>query len=264
MAESLLIFLVTGAAAGVLAGLFGVGGGLIMVPALAFLLPGLGVAPAVVMHVAVGTSLAVIAMTSLSSARSHHRRGGVDWALLREFAPGLAAGAIVGALVADALASETLRRIVGVGALLVAVQMFLDARPAGDAARAPAPFQHTAAGGIIGLLSSLIGIGGGSLTVPYLSWFGLPMRQAVGTSAACGVPIAWAGALAFMVTGLDEPGRPPWSAGYVSLTGFASLAVASVLTAPLGARLAHRLPPAVLKRLFAVLLAVIGAKMLWG
>jgi len=264
VADALLIFLATGAAAGILAGLFGVGGGLIMVPALAFLLPGMGVAPAVVMHVAVGTSLAVIALTSLSSASSHHRRGGVEWGLFRDFAPGLAAGAVLGALVADALASDVLRRIVGVGAVLVSVQMLLDRKPAPHAVRAAAPLQHTAAGGVIGLLSALIGIGGGSLTVPYLSWFGLPMRQAVGTSAACGVPIAWAGAIAFVVTGLGEPGRPEFSAGYVSLSGFGGLAVASVLAAPLGARLAHRLPPAVLKRLFALLLAVIGVKMLAG
>lgn len=260
--ESLLLFLLTGAAAGLLAGLFGVGGGLIMVPALAFLLPGLGVEPAVVMHVAVGTSLAVISFTSISSMVSHHRQRGVRWPLFRVFAPALAAGAVLGALLADATASELLKRIVGIGALLVAAQMLLDRKPEARTEKNPGAVVHGAAGTTIGLLSSLIGIGGGSLTVPYFSWFGTPMRQAVGTAAACGVPIAWAGALAFMATGLGEPGRPPLSIGYVSLSGFGGIAVASVLTAPLGARLAHRLPPKVLKRSFAILLFVIGLGML--
>jgi uncharacterized membrane protein YfcA len=194
---------------------------------------------------------------------AHHRRGGVLWPLLKRFAPGLVAGAMAGAFVADALHSDTLRRIVGVGALLVSLQMFLDLRPAGHGRMPPGP-AITAGGGVIGLLSSLIGIGGGSLTVPFLSWCGVPMRQAVGTSAASGVPIAWAGVAGFIVAGLGEAGRPPLSLGYVALPAFACIAIASVLTAPLGARLAHTLPPVLLKRGFAVLLAVIGLKMLVG
>ena len=260
--ESLPLFLLTGAAAGLLAGLFGVGGGLIMVPALAFLLPGLGVEPAVVMHVSVGTSLAVISFTSLSSMGSHHRQGGVLWPLFRVVAPALAAGAVLGALLADIASSLMLKRIVGIGALLVAAQMLLERKPEALAPKKTGATIHAAAGTILGLLSSLIGIGGGALTVPYFSAIGTPMRQAVGTAAACGVPIAWAGALAYMLTGLDEPGRPAWSIGYVSLAGFAGIAVASVMTAPLGARLAHRLPPKVLKRGFALLLAAVGAGML--
>lgn len=263
MLTTILIYLLTGAVAGVLAGLFGVGGGLIMVPALAWLLPAQGVAPAITMQMAIGTSLAVISATSVSSMLAHHRRGGVLWPLLKSFAPGLAAGAIAGAFVADALHSDTLRRIVGIGALLVSVQMFLDLKPAGHG-KMPPPPGIAAAGGVIGLLSSLIGIGGGSLTVPFLSWCGVAMRQAVGTSAAAGVPIAWAGAIGFIITGFAEPGRPPLSLGYVALPGFAGIAVASVLTAPLGARLAHALPPKLLKRGFAGLLAVIGLKMLLG
>lgn len=262
--ESLLLFLLTGAAAGLLAGLFGVGGGLIMVPALAFLLPGLGVEPRVTMHVAVGTSLAVISFTSISSMVSHHRRNGVRWPLFRAFAPGLVLGALLGALLADVTPSEALKRIVGIGALLVALQMLLERQPEARTEKNPGVAVHATAGTTIGLLSALIGIGGGSLTVPYFTWFGIPMRQAVGTASACGVPIAWAGALAFMATGLGEPGRPALSIGYVSLAGFGGLAVASVLAAPLGAHLAHRLPPKVLKKSFAVLLLVIGLGMLLG
>ncbi|MGH8442036.1 MAG: sulfite exporter TauE/SafE family protein [Nevskiaceae bacterium] len=261
--ETLLIYAVTGVAAGLLAGLFGVGGGLIMVPALAFVLSWQGVGPAVVMHVAVATSLAVISATSVSSMLAHHRRQGVLWPVFLRFAPGLALGAIAGAFVAHALPGLVLQRIVGAGAVLVAIQMLLDRKPAqghglpGDAAL-------LSAGGVIGLLSALIGIGGGSLTVPFLTWRGVPIRQAVGTSAACGVPIAWAGAAGFVVAGWAAAGRPEFSLGYVALPAFAAIAVASVATAPLGARLAHRLPPRALRRAFAVLLVVIGVLLLSG
>jgi hypothetical protein len=261
--ETLLIFVATGAAAGLLAGLFGVGGGLIMVPALAFVLPWQGVGPAVVMQVAIGTSLAVISATSVSSMLAHHRRDGVLWPVFRRFAPGLAAGALAGAFVAHALPGTVLQRIVGVGAILVAIQMFLDRQPTSRHG-VPGPAGLFGAGGTIGLLSALIGIGGGSLTVPFLTWCGVQIRQAVGTAAACGVPIAWAGAAGFMLAGAAVAGRPSFSVGYVALPAFAGIAVASVLTAPLGARLAHHLPPKQLKRAFAALLLVIGALLLSG
>lgn len=265
MLDLLLIFALTGAAAGLLAGLFGVGGGLIMVPALAWILPRQGFADDVVMQMAIGTSLAVIAITSLSSTRAHHQRGGVLWPVLLRFAPGLMAGALVGAYVADQLTGHTLKTIVGSGAILVAIQMLLNRNPVSTtAATPPATAELLGAGGLIGLLSSLIGIGGGSLTVPYLSLRGVGMRQAVGTAAACGVPIAWAGAVGFMLTGHGHAALPAWSLGYVSLPAFLGIAVASVTTAPLGARLAHRLPPLLLKRLFALLLAAIGLRMLLG
>jgi uncharacterized membrane protein YfcA len=259
--DALLIFALTGAAAGVLAGLFGVGGGLIMVPALAFLLPLQGVGPAVVMQVAIGTSLAVISATSISSMLAHQRRGGVLWPAFRLIAPGLALGAVGGALLAHVLSGTVLQRIVGVGAVLVAIQMFLDLQPR-VARTLPGAAGLLGAGTVIGALSSLIGIGGGALTVPFLSWRGVPMRQAVGTAAACGVPIAWAGAAGFVFAGWSVPGRPDLSLGYVALGAFAGLAVASVLTAPLGARLAHRLPPRALKRAFALLLVVVGVTLL--
>ena len=260
---TLLIFALTGAAAGILAGKFGVGGGLIMVPALAFVLPALGVPAAVVMQVAIGTSLAVIGATSISSTRAHHQRGGVRWDLLRGFAPGLALGALGGAFVAHALSGGVLKNTVGIGALLVSAQMFFGAqpRPREPGALMPAG-ELLAVGSGIGLLSSLVGIGGGSLTVPYLSWRGVPMQQAVGTAAAGGIPIAWGGALGFVVSGWQTPGLGGAYLGYVSVLAFLGLAVASVLTAPAGARLAHALPARTLKRAFAVLLASIGLLML--
>lgn len=266
--EQLLIFLVTGAAAGVLAGLFGVGGGLIMVPALAFVLPLQGFGPQVYMQSAIGTSLAVISLTSISSTLSHHRRGGVHWPVFWRFSAGLAIGALLGAWVADQLSGDALKRIVAIGALLVSLQMFYKSLRPGTASPSPvstpsAP-ELMGAGGVIGALSSLIGIGGGSLTVPYLSARGLSMHQAVGTAAAGGVPIAWAGALGFIITGWSHAELPGWHLGYVSLGAFAGLAVASVSTAPLGVRLAHRLSPQLLKRAFATLLFLIGVKMLLG
>jgi uncharacterized membrane protein YfcA len=275
--EALLIFAVTGAAAGVLAGLFGVGGGLIMVPALAFLLPHQGVGPDIVMQVAIGTSLAVIGLTSISSTIAHHRRGGVLWEAFTLLAPGLALGAVLGAVTAHALPGLVLQRIVGIGAILVAIQMFLELQPAEkrvrsfipgspDPASSPGKIDLTLffGGAVIGALSSLIGIGGGSLTVPFLSWRGVEMRKAVGTAAACGVPISWAGAMGMAGAGWDAEGLPDFALGYISVTAFAGLAAASVLTAPLGARLAHRLPPRVLKRAFAGLLVVVGATLLLG
>lgn len=259
--ETLLIFAATGAAAGLLAGLFGVGGGLILVPALALVLPWQGVGPGVVMQVAVATSLAVISATSVSSMLAHHRRGGVLWPVFARLVPGLAAGAVAGAFVAHALPGAVLQKIVGAGALLVAAQMLLDRQPAVQAGL-PGTAALLGAGGAIGLLSALIGIGGGSLTVPFLSWRGVGMRQAVGTSAACGVPIAWAGAAGFVAAGWSVAGLPEYSFGYVALPAFAGIALASVATAPLGARLAHHLPPRQLKRAFAGLLVVIGVLLL--
>jgi len=264
MLESFLIFAFTGAAAGVLAGLFGVGGGLIMVPALVFVLPRQGVAPEIIMQVAIGTSLAVIGVTSLSSTRAHHTRGGVRWDVLKAFAPGLALGALAGAFVAHALKGRTLEIIVGTGALLIALQMLRGNPPGGSDASLPAPpaLELLGVGGLIGVLSALVGIGGGSLSVPYLAMRRLPMVQAVGSAAAGGIPIAWGGTLGFVMSGAGLVGLPGPHLGYVSLGGFVGLAVFSVMTAPLGARLAHRLPAVRLKQGFAALLAVVGTLML--
>ncbi|MGB1580588.1 MAG: sulfite exporter TauE/SafE family protein [Nevskiales bacterium] len=256
----MLIFLAVGAVAGLTAGLFGVGGGMIIVPALAFMLPGLGVDSAIVMQVAVGTSLAVISATSISSTLAHHRRGGVLWDVFKALAVGLVVGALIGAVIADYVSSLVLRRIVGVSALLVAIKMWLDLKPKAHTPL-PGPLGLSISGGLIGSASSLIGIGGGSLTVPFLSWCSVPMQKAVGTAAAGGIPIAWAGMLGFVITGWGEPGLPAWSLGYISLPGFVGIAVASVSMAPVGARLAHSLPPHILKRCFALLLFAVGIEM---
>lgn len=259
------IFLATGAIAGLLAGLFGIGGGMVMVPALALVLARQNVPQTIVMHVALGTSLAVIAATSIVSTRAHHRRGGVRWDLLRWYGPALAVGALLGAFVADALPGAALRRLVGVSSLLIALQMALDYK-FGALERLPPPqrAELAGAGGIVGLLSSLIGIGGGSLTGPYLALRGLELRQSVGTAAAGGIPIAWAGALGYIVAGWDAAGVPEPALGYISGSAFGALAVASTLTAPLGAKLAHSLSPRRLQRAFALMLLLVGVEMLRG
>ncbi|MGQ0698029.1 MAG: sulfite exporter TauE/SafE family protein [Panacagrimonas sp.] len=263
--ESILILVATGAVAGVLAGLFGVGGGMVMVPALALALAAQDVPEAIVMHVALGTSLAVIATTSLTSTLSHHRRGGVRWDLLRWFAPGLAIGAAVGAFVADVLPGLALRRLVGVSSLVIAVQMAFDYKfGALERIAPPRPPELGAVSFVIGVLSSLIGIGGGSLTGPYLALRGLELRQSVGTAAAGGIPIAWAGAVGYMLAGLDAEGVPSPSLGYVSLGAFVAMAFVAALAAPLGARLAHSLAPRKLQLGFAFMLLCVGLQMLFG
>lgn len=261
--ENLLIYLATGTVAGLLAGLFGIGGGMVMVPALAIVLTGQGVSPTIVMHIALGTSLAVIALTSISSTLSHHRRGGVRWDALRWYGPALAIGALLGAFVADALPGTALRKLVGVSSLLIALQMAFDYRfGALDSLGPPRHPELGIAGGIVGLLSSLIGIGGGSLTGPYLALRGFEMRQSVGTAAAGGIPIAWAGAIGYIVAGWQEPGVPGPALGYVSGSAFAGLAVASTLVAPLGARLAHHLSPRKLQLAFSGMLVLVAFEML--
>ena len=262
---TLVIFLCTGAVAGVLAGLFGIGGGMVMVPALVFVLSAQGLPQDIVVHVALATSLAVIALSSISSTRSHHRRGSVRWDVLRIYGPALAIGALLGALIADALSGGFLKRLVGVSSLLIALQMALDYRfSALEGMAKPGRAELGAAGGVVGVLSSLIGIGGGSLTGPYLALRGFDMRHCVGTAAAGGIPIAWAGAVGYVIAGWGVAGVPQPSLGYVSGSGFLALGAASTLCAPLGARFAHSLSPRTLQLAFAAMLTVVGCLMLFG
>ena len=257
----LLLYLVLGGVAGTLAGLLGVGGGLVIVPALLWVFRANGFDEAVVAHLAVGTSLGTIIPTSLSSIRAHHRRGAVLWPVVGRLAPGIVVGAWLGAAIADRLATPWLQRVVGAFALIVAAQLLRGERPAAHRGL-PGPAGLAAVGTGIGSLSGLVGIGGGSLTVPFLTWCSVDIRRAVATSAACGFPIAVAGAIGFVAAGWHVPGLPPGSTGFLYWPALAGVAAASVLTAPLGARLAHTLPVAVLRRVFAAVLAVVGAKLL--
>jgi len=256
-------FAAVGAVAGLCAGLFGIGGGMIIVPALVLLLPVYDVAPAILTQVAVASSLACISIISINSAWSHHRRGAVRWPTVWRMVPGLLLGGVAGAAIAHYLPSLALQRLVGTFALLAALRMVLGWRT-GSRRTLPGTTGLFTAGGIIGALSSLVGIGGGTLTVPFLEWCDTPMHQAVGTSSACGAPIAWAGVAGFMLTGWHVAGTGAYSLGYVSLPAFVGIVAGSALFTPLGAQLAHRLPVRLLKQIFAILLATVGVRMWLG
>ncbi|NIP73656.1 MAG: sulfite exporter TauE/SafE family protein [Gammaproteobacteria bacterium] len=254
-------YMLLGGFAGTVAGLLGVGGGLIIVPVLAVLFARTGIAPDVLMHLAIGTSLATIVATSIASAYAHHRHGSVRWDTWLRLAPGIVLGAWLGAALADYLAGAALRRFFGVFELVVAAQMGLALRVAPHR-RLPGSAGTALAGVVIGTVSAIVGIGGGTLTVPFLTWCNVSIRNAVATSAAVGLPIAVAGMLGYLVAGWEEPALPNGSLGYVYGPALGGIVVTSLLFAPLGARLAHRLPTAVLKRVFALVLAALGVYML--
>lgn len=261
MLQELLLYLVGGAAAGVLAGLFGVGGGTILVPVLLVVFRHTGVEESLWMHMALATSLAVIVLNAVSSLRAHHRRGAVRWPVVRRLTPGVIAGAVAGAVVADQLTTRALGLIFALFLLAVGLQLLLARQPKPHR-QLPGAAGLAAAGGGIGVVSALVGIGGGSLTVPYLAWCNVPMAQAVATSAAVGLPIALGGSAAYALVGMDQPLLPDWSLGYIYLPAFLGMAVAGTLCAPLGARLAHALPAPRLKQAFGGFLILIGIRML--
>ena len=213
------------------------------------------------MHMALGTSLAIIMLTSLSSIRAHHQRSAVLWSVCGRLTPGIVLGALSGAVVADALPGPVLKPVFGIFELLVALQMWLGVRPSLQRNLPDWPGMSVA-GWVIGSVSAIVGIGGGTLTVPFLTWCRIGIHNAVATSAACGLPIAVAGTLGFIATGWNETGLPDMSSGYVYWPAFAAVAITSMLFAPLGARLAHALPPNRLKKFFAIFLAILGVRML--
>ncbi|MDY7218437.1 sulfite exporter TauE/SafE family protein [Denitrificimonas sp. JX-1] len=256
-----LLYLLLGAAAGVLAGLFGVGGGLIIVPVLVFSFSAQGFAPEILTHLAVGTSLATISFTSINSIREHHRRGAVQWDLFRWLTPGILAGAAIGGLTAALIQGPILQKIIGAFAIIIAIQLALNLTPKGTQPTPKKP-ELIAAGSIIGWASAIFGIGGGSITVPFLVWRSIAMQKAVATSAACGFPIALAGAIVFIITGWNDKLLPEWSLGFVYLPALLGIAITSVFFARFGAKLAHKLSPLLLKRLFALLLTAVGISFL--
>lgn len=257
-------YLALGACAGLLAGLLGVGGGLVIVAVLAFMLPHQGIPADSVMHVALATSLASIVLTGLSSARSHHLRGSVLWPSVRWLVPGLLLGGLLGAGIASALDGRTLRYVVAVFCLLAAAQLAFGTPRGGGSGHAPAGPGLSVAGLAIGALSAVVGIGGGSMTVPMLVWLGVSPVRAVGTSAACGVAIGLASATGYAALGPPPGNLPPGSLGYIFLPAAGGIALASIACAPLGTRIAHRLSGLALKRVFALLLLAVGASLLGG
>lgn len=260
---SLLAFLLIGAAAGFLAGLLGVGGGLIIVPALIAVFERGGFPEQHILHIALGTSLASIIFTAISSLRAHHARGAVQWPVVRLMAFGLAFGTFAGAWLAARLPSLGLKWFFILFAYLVAAQMLSGFKPK-PSRQLPGGAGLLGAGGVIGGISAFVGIGGGSLSVPFLTLCNVNMQQAVGTSAALGLPIALGGLAGYALNGAGLDLLPPYSLGFVYLPALAGIVLASFLTAPLGAALAHRLPVARLKQCFAALLILIASRMLYS
>ncbi len=257
----ILLYISVGAFAGLLAGLLGIGGGLVIVPMLTFVFTAQGLADAHILHMALGTSLASIIFTSLSSLRAHNRRGAIVWPVVFRLTPGILAGTFLGAWVAALLSTNFLKLFFGCFLFYVGTQMLmgLKLKPSREIPGAVGIF---GAGSTIGLLSSLVGIGGGTLSVPFLVWCNTTVHTAIGTSAAIGFPIAIAGTLGFIVNGLWVEGLPPRSLGFIQLVPLTGVVAASVFTAPFGAKLAHSLPVEKLKKIFALLLYTMGGRMI--
>ncbi|MEJ2141243.1 MAG: sulfite exporter TauE/SafE family protein [Gammaproteobacteria bacterium] len=259
--ENFVYFLVLGSFAGLVAGLLGVGGGLIIVPVLSWLFSQQDIDGTVVVHLAVGTSLATIIFTSISSVRAHHQHGAVQWPIFINITPGIIVGALLGAAIARYMPTSVLSAFFGVFEILVAIQMAFAIKPKASH-NLPSKRVIALVGIVIGSISAIVGIGGGTMTVPYLVWCNVAMRKAVATSAAVGLPIAIAGATGFVLAGWSHPGIPPDSWGFIVPEAFIGIVIASVLFAPLGARIAHRISSVYLKRIFAMFLFILGIKML--
>lgn len=253
--------LAAGLLAGFVAGLLGVGGGIVVVPALFQAFTMLEVDPAVRMHLAVGTSLATIVPTGLRSAVAHRRRGAVDPALLRTWGAPVFLGAVAGSALSGVVEGGVLSGVFAVVALAVAVQMAALGPQARLADRLPGQPFRGLMGAAIGAVSAMMGIGGGTLSVPILSLYSYPIRKAVGTAAAIGLIIAVPGAAGFIVAGWQAPGLPALSLGYVNLIGFAVIVPSTVLAAPWGARVAHSIPQRALRLAFAGFLLVTSLRM---
>ena len=252
-----------GLATGFLAGLLGIGGGMIMVPFISTMLAARAVAPGLAVKMAIATSMATIIFTSMSSVRAHHKKGAVRWDIVKRLAPGIVLGALVASLGVFALLKGAALYFVFAGFVAFsAVQMFLDKKPAASR-QLPGTAGQLAAGGVIGFLSGRVGAGGGFVSVPFMTWCNVAIHNAVATSAALGFPIALSNVVGYIVAGQGLQGLPPYSFGYLWLPALVVIASCSVLMAPLGARAAHALPVKKLKRVFASILYLLAVYMLY-
>lgn len=256
-----LVYLALGACSGIIAGLLGVGGGIVIVPGLTALFAAQHLPPGHLMHMALGTSLTCILFTSFSSLRAHHGRGAVDWQVVRRIAPGIVCGTLGGSWLASRLSSRFLSAVFAVFLLYVAVQMLSGMKPKG-ARELPGSAGMAGAGALIGGFSSLVGIGGGTLSVPFMVWCNVAFHRAIGTSAAIGFPIALAGTVGYLFTGLSADVLPPGCVGFIYLPALVGVSLSSVLTAPLGARLAHSLPVVPLKRAFGCFVLIMAIRLM--
>ncbi len=261
MLLTISMLILTGAAAGVLAGLLGIGGGLVIVPALTFILRAQGVDVGIAAPVAVATSLGTMLLTSASAIWFHDRRGGIEWPAVARLGPAVAVGAAAGALLAAQLPGLTLARIFATLAFVIGLRMLLAVRPP-RTERAPWPRGWPLVGPLIGAVSALMGIGGGSFNVPYLARNGYPMVRAVAIASACGWPIALGGLAGFVVAGWGQTFLEH-AFGYIHIPALLIIGATGAAAAPLGVALAHRLPATLLKRVFGLLLILVAVRMAW-
>ncbi len=252
-----------GLCTGFLAGLLGIGGGMLMVPFITFILSSRAVGDDLAVKMAIATSMATIVFTSISSVRAHHKRGAVRWDLVKGLAPGIVIGGAVGSLgVFAILKGSSLALFFALFVSFSATQMFLDKKPK-PTRQVPGIAGLTGTGSVIGFLSGLVGAGGGFISVPFMTWCNVAIHNAIATSAALGLPIAIVNVVGYVISGQTLMNLPAYSFGYIWLPALAVIATCSVLTAPLGARVAHRLPVKRLKRVFACILYVLAAYMLY-
>ncbi len=259
----ILELIVLGVGTGFLAGLLGIGGGMVMVPFLTIIMSGRGVSPDLAVKMAIATSMATIIFTSISSVRAHHKRGAVRWDIVKRLAPGIVLGSIIGSLGVFALLKGSYLAIFfGLFVGFSATQMFIDKKPK-PTRQMPGTAGQLAAGGFIGFLSGLVGAGGGFISVPFMTWCNIAIHNAVATSSALGFPIAVANVAGYAISGANVQNLPPASFGYIWLPGLVVIALASFFMAPVGAKAAHSLPVGKLKRIFASILYVLAVYMLW-
>lgn len=256
-----LAYFVIGLIAGFLAGLLGIGGGALVVPMLVFVFTAQGLSPEHLLHVALGTSMATIIFTSLSSMRAHHSHGAVDWKIAWTIAPGMLAGSFGAAIVAGFMPTRLLAMMFTVLVFVVGTQLLLDLKPK-TTRPLPGGLGLFTAGAVIGGVSSLAAAGGAFLAIPFLAWCNVPLRRAIGTASATGFPIALAGTAGYIVQGWNASGLPAASLGYIYLPALGVIAAMSMLAAPFGARLAHRLPVKRLRIVFALMFYALALRML--
>ncbi len=259
----IIIFLLLGAVVGLMAGLLGVGGGGIMVPVLTAIFLAMHIPVDKVVHLALGTSMASIVITSFASLRAHHARAGVIWDIVKRITPGILLGTFLATFLAAYMNSRYLALFFSVFMAIVSTQMFLNKKPAPGRSRV-GTLGLFLAGNFIGAISALVSIGGGSLTVPFLAWQNIQLKKAIGTSAAIGLPIALAGTLGYIINGWGSHYQLANTIGFVYLPAVFLISLVSFFTAPVGAQLAHKLPVATLKKIFAFLLLSLSIKMLYS
>ncbi len=267
MLIEIILFILTGIIAGLFSGLLGIGGGAVVVPCLLLIFSMMGMPQQYVMHLASGTSLAIMILTSQATVRAYNRHGRILWSVYRKIAGGVAVGAIIGAMLADSLHSDWLQLFFGVFILAVAIKMFFPLNTHVDRAL-PNKAVMNGIGFLIGGKSGLLGVGGGAIMVPFLTHYQLPMRNAAGISALISFTVALVGSVTYVWTGQNEVGLPAWSLGYVYVPAMIAVAIPSMVCASVGASLAYRVDVKLLRKIFAGFMLVVGVHMivvvLWG